>query len=84
MTTLSIDKTNWYARMLEPLNNEAKISIINQLTSSILKKKSRKKKLDMSFYDGLTGAWEDGESVEETVKNLRESRRFDKTRIIEE
>ena len=41
-------------------------------------------KTDMSFFDGLTNAWDDGVSPEDEMHRIRASRMQGKTRKIEE
>jgi len=83
MTTIAIDKTRDFMRMLAPLSSEAKLSIINQLTASMLKEK-KKKKAGMEIFDELTGAWDDGVSPEEEMRSIRASRTSGITRKIED
>lgn len=53
--TTSINSADWYFNMLAPLNKEVKLDIISRLSASLTKKVKRKK-TDMSFFDGLTNS----------------------------
>lgn len=73
MATIAVDKTDWLMRLIAPTSNKVKLSIISRLSESLVKRPS-KKKVDMSFFDGLTGAWADETPAEEEVKRIREAR----------
>ena len=73
MATITVDKTDWLMRLIAPTSNEVKLSIISRLSESLVKRSS-KRKVDMSFFDGLTGAWEDGTPAEEETRRIRKAR----------
>ncbi len=73
MATIAVDKTDWLMRLIAPTSNEVKLSLINRLSESLVKRPS-KRKVDMSFFDGLTGAWIDGTPAEEEVERIRDAR----------
>jgi len=81
MTTIALETTDWYMRLLEPLSREIKLNIINRLSTSLLMK-TQQKKVDMSFFDGLSNAWEDEKSPEEEMRTIRMSRTSGMTRSI--
>ena len=82
MTTFTLENSNWIMRLLSPLSDEAKLSIINRLSASLLAK--GKKKDNDSFFADITGAWDDGVSVEEATAAIRESRNSGQTRFLED
>ena len=82
MTTFTIDNSNWIMRLLSPLSDEAKLSIINRLSASLLTKGKRKD--DDRFFDEISGAWDDGVSVEDATAAIRESRNSGRTRVLED
>lgn len=82
MTTFTFENSNWIMRLLSPLSDEVKLSIINRLSASLLTK--GKKKDDDSFFADISGAWDDGVSVEDATATIRESRSSGKTRFIDE
>ena len=49
MATIAVDKTDWLMRLIAPTSNEVKLSLINQLSESLVKRPS-KRKVDMSFF----------------------------------
>ena len=72
MTAFTLENSNWIMRLLSPLSDEAKLSIINRLSASLLAK--GKKNHDDHFFAGISGAWDDGVSVEDATAAIRESR----------
>ena len=72
MTAFTLENSNWIMRLLSPLSDEAKLSIINRLSASLLAK--GKKNDDDHFFAGIGGAWDDGVSVEDATAAIRESR----------
>lgn len=62
-----IDK---YCMLLSSLDSEDKLSLIERLTQTLHKKMSKDSN-DMSFISKITGAWDDGTSVEEKMKEAR-------------
>lgn len=82
MTTFTLDNSNWIMRLLSPLSDEAKLSIINRLSASLLTKGKRKD--DDRFFAEISGAWDDGVSVEDATAAIRESRNSGKTRVLED
>jgi len=83
MTTIALEKTNWLMRMLSPMSSEMKLNIINLLSASMMKKEKRKK-VDMSFFNGLSNAWDNGVSTEEEMQAIRNARTSGTTRTIDE
>lgn len=81
MTTFALENSNWIMRLLSPLSDEAKLSIINRLSASLLSK--GKKNDDDNFFADISGAWDDGVSVEDATASIRESRNFGLTRILD-
>ena len=82
MTTFTLDNSNWIMRLLSPLSDEAKLSIINRLSASLLTKGKRKD--DDRFFAEISGAWDDGVSVEDATAAIRESRNSGRTRVLED
>ena len=82
MTIFTLDNSNWIMRLLSPLSDEAKLSIINRLSASLLTKGKRKD--DDCFFAGISGAWDDGVSVEDATAAIRESRKSGRTRVLED
>ena len=82
MTSFTLENNNWIMRLLSPLSDEAKLSIINRLSASLLSKS--KKKDDDQFFAGISGAWDDGVSVEEVTDAIRESRISGRTRMLDD
>ena len=72
MTAFTLENSNWIMRLLSPLSDEAKLSIINRLSASLLAKGKRND--DDHFFAGISGAWDDGVSVEDATAAIRESR----------
>ena len=73
MTAIALKNLEWYASMLEPLDDEMNLSIINRLSKSIA-----------DFAD-LSSAWkEDGLSPEEEADLIRGARSTGNTRSIAE
>ena len=72
MTAFTLENSNWIMRLLSPLSDEAKLSIINRLSASLLAKGKRND--DDHFFAGISGAWDDGVSVEDASAAIRESR----------
>lgn len=70
-------------RMLSPMSSEMKLNIINLLSASMMKKEKRKK-VDMSFFNGLSNAWDNGVSTEEEMQAIRNARTSGTTRTIDE
>ena len=81
--TTSINSADWYFNMLAPLNKEVKLDIISRLSASLTKKVKRKK-TDMSFFDGLTNSWDDGTPLEEEIKRIHKARTSGLTRNLAE
>ena len=74
MNTAVYPASDWYLRMLLPLNGRSKLDIINKLSASLLSS-TKTKKVDSHFFDGLSNAWDDGKSPEEEVESLMQARR---------
>lgn len=71
MTAIALKNLEWYTSMLEPLDNEMKISIINRLSHSMLEKNSD----TISDFSDFSGAWENDDlSPEEEADMIREAR----------
>jgi hypothetical protein len=82
MNTLVSNTANWYLRMLLPLSDGIKLTIISKLTAA-MSKKEKKEEADSHFFDGLTGAWNDGTSPEEEIEKIRSARTSGLTRKME-
>lgn len=61
-----------YSKLFEGLNPLSKIELIEKLTKS-LKKENKSK--DADFYKSF-GAFDSGKPAEETIKEIKESRKF--------
>ena len=60
-----------------------KISIINRITAMMMKKdRKEKKQADMSFFDGLSNAWDDGTPAENVIEQIYNARTSGETRKI--
>ena len=70
MDTITLENTDWLMRILSTQSNEVKLDIINRLSASMM----RNKPIDMSFFDGLTNAWDDGISPNEEIQKIRNAR----------
>lgn len=84
--TLNI--TDWYMKILNPLSSEVKLNLINRLSESVLKErlsahKSKKKSADSVFFESLSDSWDDGTTPEEEMQYIRESRQSNITREID-
>ena len=74
MDTITLENTDWLMRILSTQSNEVKLDIINRLSASMMRNNKRKKPIDMSFFDGLTNAWDDGISPDEEIQKIRNAR----------
>lgn len=86
LQTLNI--TDWYMKILNPLSSEVKLNLINRLSESVLKErlsvhKPKKQIANSLFFDSLSDSWDDGSTPEEETKNIRESRSSNVTRNID-
>lgn len=84
---LSLNPTEWYMKLLAPLSPDIKLDLISKLSESLKEKVSHsaKKASDSeNFFGALSGTWEDGASVEEEMKFIRDSRTSNKTRKMEQ
>lgn len=84
MDTITLENTDWLMRILSTQSNEVKLDIINRLSASMMRNNKRKKPIDMSFFDGLTNAWDDGISPDEEIQKIRNARTSGLTRIIDD
>lgn len=66
----NISLTNKYLLWLSSLNKDVKLGIIEGLCASMQHKKS-KEATDLDFVDKLSGAWDDGISTEEKMREIR-------------
>lgn len=83
MNTITIDNTDWIMRLIAPLSEDTKISIINRITAMMMKKdRKEKKQADMSFFDGLSNAWDDGTPAENVIEQIYNARTSGETRKI--
>lgn len=84
---LSLNTADWYMKLLAPLSPDVKLDLISRLSESLKEKVAHPAKKTTAetknFFGALSGAWEDGTSVEEEMMNIRESRTSNKTRKIE-
>ena len=83
MDVMAYNTVDWYMRMLAPQMRDVKLDLISRLSASMLEDENTAK-TDMSFFDGLTNAWDDGVSPEDEMHRIRASRMQGKTRKIEE
>ena len=70
-------------KLLAPLSPDIKLDLISKLSESLKEKVShpaKKTSNSENFFGALSGAWEDGTSVEEEMKYIRASRTSNKTR----
>ena len=72
----------WYTRMLMPLERNIKLTIISRLSASLVENEASK--TDSGFFDGLTGAWDDGVSPEDEAASIRSARTQGATRVLED
>lgn len=82
----SLNPTEWYMKLLAPLSPDIKLDLISKLSESLKEKVShstRKVSKAENIFSALSGAWEDNVSVEEEMKNIRESRTSNKTRVMD-
>ena len=70
-------------RLLAPQSREVKLDLISRLSASLIKK-TRKSHNDMSFFDQLTNAWDDGTSAEEEIACIKKARTSGVTRTLAE
>ena len=83
MDAMAYNTVDWYMRMLAHQMKEVKLDLISRLSASMIEGEQNPKN-DMSFFDGLTNAWDDGVSPEEEMRIIRESRKHSRTRKIED
>ncbi len=86
MINTTFNPTDWYMRMLTPLSPEMKLDLIGRLSASlrntVILTTKQESKAD-NFFSSLSGAWDDGTSVEDEMRNIRESRTSNTTRNID-
>lgn len=71
-----LNQTNTYWELLKGLSSEVKLSLINRLSSSLLKEKVESKK---QWADEFCGMWnDDSRSAEEMIEDIRSSRCFNR------
>ena len=71
MTAIALKNLEWYTSMLEPLDNEMKISIINRLSHSMLVKENE----TISDFSDFSDAWKnDSLSPDEEAEMIRDAR----------
>ena len=71
MTAIALKNLEWYTSMLEPLDNEMKISIINRLSHSMLVKEND----TVSDFSDFSDAWKnDSLSPDEEAEMIRDAR----------
>lgn len=76
------DLVNDYVLWLSSLSNDVKLGIIEGLSASMRRTKSRDDN-GMDFLKKLSGAWEDGSSVEDVMRNIRSEDRSSLQRNVE-
>jgi len=81
MTAIAMRNADWLMRLLSLQSREVRQSILEYLSIS-LKKEKPTKKPDMSFFDGLSNAWDDEPSPEEEIASIRKARTSGETRNI--
>lgn len=82
----ALNPADWYMKLLAPLSPDIKLDLISKLSESLKEKNvfSGKTMSESSdFFESLSGAWDDGISVEEEVEKIRGSRTSNKTRVID-
>lgn len=83
---MTLNTADWYMKLLAPLSPDVKLDLISRLSESLKEKKSVpvKKAVGRSedFFSDVSGAWDDGTSVDEEMCNIRESRMSNQTRKI--
>ncbi len=86
MMNATFNPADWYMQMLTPLSPDTKLDIISRLSASlrntVVLTVPQKAKTD-NFFSALSGAWDDGTSVEEEVNSIRGSRCSNTTRHID-
>lgn len=71
MTAIALKNLEWYTSMLEPLDNEMKISIINRLSHSMLVKNGD----IVSDFSDFSDAWKNDDlSPDEEAAMIRKAR----------
>ncbi len=83
MDVMAYNTVDWYMRMLAHQMKDVKLDLISRLSASMIDD-DKNQKNDMTFFDGLTNAWNDGISPEEEMRIIRASRMQGKTRKIED
>lgn len=81
----ALNPADWYMKLLAPLSPDIKLDLISKLSESLKEKNvfsGKVKSEDSDFFEALSGAWDDGISVEEEVEKIRGSRTSNKTRVI--
>jgi len=84
MTAATLNIVDKYFSMFESLSDEAQTLLANRILKSLKKKTEAKEDDDYSFLNKFSGAWDDGTTVEEQVKMIRDSRTSGLTRKIDE
>ena len=82
MNAVAEKTADWYAQMLLPLESSIKLTLINKLSASLLDEQEPEK-IGISFFDGLTNAWDDGISPEAESESIRAAHTQGKTRRLE-
>jgi|GEM_PF-1509675 hypothetical protein len=76
------DIVSKYLQMMSSLTYGEKLAVVEKLISSV-REGSRCKVDDMSFVSRLSGAWNDGTTVEEKIKDIRDASHRNITRDVE-
>jgi hypothetical protein len=76
METTDVNSTliEGYLKMLDNLSPSTKLDLISKLTESVKADLTNRKS---SFYDSF-GAWDSAQSAEEIIKQIKESRSFNR------
>lgn len=66
---------NKYVFWLSSLSADIKLGIIEGLSANLRHKKRKDNDEDMTFVEKLSGAWDDGTSIEEKMNEIRNPER---------
>ncbi|MDD3773303.1 MAG: hypothetical protein PHC38_11705 [Weeksellaceae bacterium] len=82
MSTIDINKrlVDTYYSMLKNLSQNNKLELIERLSNSIRTSKSKEAKTKDSL-DSLYGSWESQKSADEIIKEIENSRNFNRKEI---
>lgn len=79
-----LNMANAVLTLLEPLNERVRLYLIAHLSRSVNSKASQDRAAKLALLDKVCGSWkDDGFTVEEEIRNVRNSRTQGLTRTIE-